>query len=102
MPSELRTNIWTLCGPAPLVVSTVPPGAADALASAVGAVEGRVLFDVVYAPWPTPLAAAWSAAGGVVVGGLELLVAQAARQVTLMTGLDAPVDAMRAAVSDRG
>lgn len=83
----------------PLVVSTVPAAAADDLAAGVGEVAGRVLFDVVYAPWPTPLAAAWSAAGGTVVGGLELLVAQAAHQVRLMTGHDAPVAAMRAAVT---
>jgi shikimate dehydrogenase len=82
---------------ADLLVSTVPAGAADDVP--VVAAAGRVLFDVVYAPWPTPLAAAWSSAGGTVVGGLELLVAQAARQVTLMTGMDAPVDAMRAAVA---
>jgi shikimate dehydrogenase len=81
-----------------LLLSTVPAGAADAIRVA-GDVTKRVLFDVVYAPWPTPLAAAWSAAGGTVIGGLELLVAQAARQVTLMTGREAPVEAMRAAVT---
>ncbi|MBV9096584.1 MAG: shikimate dehydrogenase, partial [Frankiaceae bacterium] len=80
-----------------LLVSTVPAGAADAL-HVVDSLAGRVLFDVVYAPWPTPLAAAWSAAGGTLVGGLELLIAQAAHQVKLMTGKDAPLDAMRAAV----
>ena len=36
-------------------------------------------------------------AGGRVVGGLELLVEQAAEQVHLMTGHQPPVDAMRAA-----
>jgi len=81
---------------APLVVSTVPAGAADAVA--VGDVRGKVLFDVVYAPWPTPLAAKWATAGGVVIGGLELLIAQAAHQVELMTGHAAPIDAMRAAI----
>jgi shikimate dehydrogenase len=55
------------------------------------------LFDVVYAPWPTQLAAAWSTAGGDVVGGLDLLVAQAALQVHLMTGREPPTDVMRAA-----
>lgn len=86
---------------APLVVSTVPAGAADPLAANLGDVSGRVLFDVVYAPWPTPLAAAWASRGGAVVGGIELLVAQAAHQVTLMTGRQAPVEAMRAAVIRR-
>jgi shikimate dehydrogenase len=71
-----------------LVVSAVPAGAADALAGAVPTGPG-VLFDVLYDPWPTPLAAAWSAAGGHVVGGLELLVQQAAEQVRLLTGTDA-------------
>lgn len=85
---------------ADLVVSTVPAGAADALAA--GDATGRVLFDVVYAPWPTPLAAAWSARGGRVIGGLELLIAQAAHQVKLMTGAEPPIDAMRAAVASAG
>ena len=84
---------------ADLVVSTVPTGAGDSLAASVPPRPG-LLFDVVYAPWPTPLAAAWASAGGTVVGGLELLVAQAAEQVRLMTGKQAPVDRMRAAGED--
>jgi shikimate dehydrogenase len=57
-----------------------------------------VLFDIVYDPWPTRLAAAWMAAGGTVVGGLDLLVEQAALQVELMTGCrPAPLGAMRVA-----
>ncbi|WP_062215569.1 shikimate dehydrogenase [Streptomyces sp. NBRC 109706] len=82
---------------APLVVATTPAGATDGLAEAVPAAPG-VLFDVLYEPWPTRLAAAWSAAGGQVVGGLDLLVHQAVCQVELMTGLaPAPLAAMRAA-----
>ena len=77
-----------------VVISTVPAGAADALTPPP---EPRLLFDVVYAPWPTVLAGAWARAGGRVLGGLELLVAQAAEQVRLMTGRDAPDAAMRAA-----
>jgi shikimate dehydrogenase len=81
---------------ADVVVSTVPAGAADALADAVPAAPG-LLFDVVYAPWPTALAGAWATAGGQVVGGLDLLVAQAAEQVRLMTGQEAPIAVMWAA-----
>jgi shikimate dehydrogenase len=81
---------------ATLVVSTVPAGSTDALAGGLGRVTG-VLLDVVYAPWPTPLAAAWTRGGGQVVGGLELLVEQAAEQVRLMTGRQPPVESMRAA-----
>ncbi|WP_019634494.1 shikimate dehydrogenase [Actinomadura atramentaria] len=80
-----------------LVVSTLPGGAADAFAAPVAA-SGAALFDVVYAPWPTALAAAVSAAGRPVVGGFAMLLHQAVRQVALMTGrADVPVEAMRAA-----
>lgn len=68
-----------------LVVSTVPGQAAAGLIAVLPERPG-VLFDVVYDPWPTTLATAWAAAGGTVVGGLDLLVHQAALQVALMTG----------------
>lgn len=77
-----------------LVISAVPP--VPALAE-LGFPPGAALLDLVYAPWPTPLASAAMARGAAVVGGLPMLVAQAAEQVRLMTGRTAPVDAMRAA-----
>ena len=79
-----------------VVVSTVPPGGADELATQIHEASG-VLLDVVYRPWPTKLAAAWQAAGGTAVSGLAMLVAQAAEQVRLMTGLEPDVAAMREA-----
>ncbi|WP_433478992.1 shikimate dehydrogenase [Spirillospora sp. CA-142024] len=83
--------------PADLVVSTLPGRSADAFAEPV-AESGAALFDVVYAPWPTVLATAVQRAGGTVVGGFEMLLHQAVRQVALMTGReDVPVEAMRAA-----
>jgi shikimate dehydrogenase len=83
---------------AEVVVSTVPAGAADAVAALVPDVGGLgVLLDVVYAPWPTELGRAWAAEGGLALGGFEMLLHQAVAQVRLMTGLDAPVEAMRAA-----
>ncbi|GGU51490.1 shikimate dehydrogenase [Streptomyces lavendofoliae] len=82
---------------APLVVATTPAGTTDALAAEVPDRPGT-LFDVLYDPWPTALAAAWSARGGGVVGGLDLLVHQAVLQVERMTGrAPAPMAAMRAA-----
>lgn len=82
---------------APLVVATTPAGATDALAAAVPERPGA-LFDVLYEPWPTPLAGAWAARGGTVVGGLDLLVHQAVLQVEQMTGAArAPLAAMREA-----
>ncbi len=85
-----------------VVVSTLPAGAADGWAAhlvrRLGDAEGPgALLDVVYVPWPTPLAAAWAAAGGPVASGFAMLLHQAAEQVRLMTGLEPPVVAMRSA-----
>ncbi|MBT2441412.1 shikimate dehydrogenase [Streptomyces sp. ISL-36] len=81
----------------PLVIATTPAGTTDDLAPAVSGAPGT-LFDVLYHPWPTPLAAAWSEHGGKVFGGLDLLVHQAVLQVEQMTGRSpAPLAAMRAA-----
>ena len=94
---------WEASGPAmtaPIVLATVPPGAADALAGSIPASPG-LLFDVVYDPWPTPLAAAWIEQGGQVCSGLDLLVWQAVEQVRLMTERTVPVQVLRAAVADR-
>ena len=91
---------------ADVVVSTVPAGGTDALAASLGrpGLGGTdeplgVLLDVVYDPWPTPLAMAWAARGGTVVGGATMLLHQAGEQVRLMTGRPAPLDAMRAALA---
>lgn len=80
----------------PLVVACTPAGGTDGLAAS-GWPAATALFDVLYAPWPTALGAAALAAGAPVVGGLPMLVAQAAEQVRLMTGRTAPVGAMAAA-----
>ncbi|MEV1046554.1 shikimate dehydrogenase [Streptomyces sp. NPDC049916] len=82
---------------APLVIATTPAGSTDGLAAEVPQTPG-ILFDVLYDPWPTALAAAWSARGGPVVGGLDLLVHQALLQVEQMTGCaPGPLAAMRQA-----
>jgi shikimate dehydrogenase len=84
------------CGRADLVISTVPKGVADRLEVAWR--PGTVLFDALYDPWPTPLAARAEAAGARIVSGLDLLLTQAVHQFVLFTGVPAPVDAMRAAL----
>ncbi len=77
-----------------LVASTIPAEAQDArlVAACAGA---PVLFEVLYHPWPTPLAA--SAGDRVLVSGLDLLVHQAAVQFELFTDQPAPLAQMRAA-----
>lgn len=78
--------------------------------TAAHATDGRplpdtpgVLFESIYAPWPTDHAARWQDAGGRVLSGLDLLVHQAAQQVLLMTRVHpgnrgAIVEAMYAAL----
>lgn len=77
-----------------LVVSTIP-AAAQGVDLVDRCRDAEAIFEVLYDPWPTPLAA--SATDRVVVSGLDLLVHQAAVQCTLFTGAEAPLAAMRAA-----
>ena len=85
---------------APVVVSTVPLDAQPTVADLPWH-DGQTVLDVLYAPWPTLLAERVEAAGGTVVGGLEVLFWQATVQVELMTGHPAPIAAMRAALDAR-
>ncbi|MBL7261260.1 shikimate dehydrogenase [Actinoplanes sp. LDG1-01] len=81
------------------VISTVPKGAADHLAGRVAWRDGTVLFDAIYDPWPTPLAADALAHGVRVLSGLDLLLAQALSQFEQFTGVTpAPEEAMRSAL----
>ena len=82
---------------ADLIIATLPAGAADQFAD-LPVRPDQALLDAVYHPWPTPLAAAFAAAGAPVVSGAAMLLRQAARQVELMTGSAAPVEAMQAAL----
>ncbi|MCC2308403.1 shikimate dehydrogenase [Cellulomonas chengniuliangii] len=89
---------------ADLVVSTLPPRAADQIAAeltAAGARAAGVLIDVAYDPRPTELSTAWAAAHGVMVQGERMLLHQASEQVRLMTGHPAPLAAMDAALTAR-
>jgi shikimate dehydrogenase len=95
-----RAGAWDT--PPEVVVSTLPAGAADPLLNPTVTEAVRrdrpVLLDVVYAPWPTPLASVWAGHGLPVVSGLSMLLHQAVAQVELMTGVPGPVAAMRGAL----
>ena len=95
---------------ADVVISTLPPRAADALAGELAEELAAkrpgelpphgspgVLLDVAYDPWPSRIAAVWQAAGGTVVPGLEMLIYQAVEQVRHFTGLG---EALPAGVTD--
>jgi shikimate dehydrogenase len=79
---------------ADVVVSTVPAGVADGCAPAVA--RAGLVLDVVYHPWPTPVARAVAEAGGRLVTGLDMLLHQAFGQVEQFTGRPAPREEMAA------
>jgi shikimate dehydrogenase len=99
-PSAPAVTVAPLSGAEPfaadVVVSTVPATAQlpDLVARCAGV---PVVFEVLYDPWPTPLAAAARADGRTLVGGLDLLVHQAVLQLEHFTGAAAPLEVMRAA-----
>lgn len=65
------------------VISTLPGASEHELAYPQAVREAAVLLDVAYEPWPSALSRAWSAAGGTVVSGLEMLLHQAIGQVRI-------------------
>jgi 3-dehydroquinate dehydratase/shikimate dehydrogenase len=71
------------------------PALADQLRGA------RLAYDLVYNPGDTRFQREARAAGCETIGGLTMLVAQAAEQFKLWTGRDAPVDVMREAALRR-
>jgi shikimate dehydrogenase len=94
-------------GPADLLVNATSVGLdarvsdADALAllELVGASPPGLVVDLVYrSDGATTPVCAWARSGAAtVVDGLDVLVAQGARSFSLWTGLEPPLEAMRAA-----
>lgn len=83
--------------PADVVISTIPANGQQPYADRLAAMA-PVIFDVIYAPWQTPLLRSAEAAGRGSIRGFDLLLHQAGRQVELMTGVAAaPLDDMRVA-----
>ncbi|MFD1826829.1 shikimate dehydrogenase [Mumia zhuanghuii] len=77
-----------------VVVSTVPAAAIATYAPRL-ATRCDAVFDVIYDPWPTPLARAAQAEAVPVASGLDLLAHQAAAQVRLMTGREVSASLLR-------
>lgn len=82
-----------------MVISTLPPFAADQVASQLQGTSSGVLLDAAYDPAPTALVTAWEKLGGTAVSGERMLLHQAVEQVRLMTGKRGPVDQMSAALN---
>ncbi|MCP3421335.1 shikimate dehydrogenase [Nocardioides pinisoli] len=93
-PEVSTRSLATAGSTVDVVVSTVPAAAqTPELVERLAGVP--VVFEALYDPWPTPLAAAARDSGRALVGGLDLLVHQAALQVGLFTGRPAPLATMR-------
>ncbi len=95
-----------LAGASDIIVNATPVGMTGVVAGSDGlpfglSVDslgpGQLVADLVYAPATTPLIAAARARGSSTCNGLGMLIHQAARQVNIWTGRDAPVEAMSAA-----
>jgi len=85
-----------------LLVNTTPVGTAPHIDETPLAAEllggGGLVYDLVYNPGRTRLLRDAADAGCGTLGGLEMLIAQAAMQVATWFPVEPPVDAMRAAI----
>jgi shikimate dehydrogenase len=91
-----ETDIGALAATCAVLVSTVPAEAAAPHAAELALAP--CLLDVIYHPWPTPVADAVAARGGQLATGLDMLLHQAFGQVEQFTGQAAPREAMRDAL----
>lgn len=95
----LRVRRWAesdfdaLAESAAVLVNTAPAAATAGLAASLARAEH--VLDVIYHPWPTPLA---EARGGSLATGLDMLLHQAFGQVEQFTGKEAPRREMRDAL----
>ena len=81
-----------------LLVNTTPVGSRATPGTPFeGRLDGRVVYDLVYDPDPTPLMRAATESGCEVIGGLEMLIAQAERQFEIWTGQRPPRNLFAAA-----
>ena len=89
------TDIAQITMAADVVVSTVPSAGIEPYAPALAHAP---VLDVIYDPWPTPLAVCAASNGYHAVGGLSMLAGQSYSQFEQFTGVEAPREKMREAL----
>ncbi len=90
-----RADVLVNATPIGMTATRLPLGGADAELPVPG--EGQWAIDLVYEPLRTEFMKAAEGAGAAVVGGLGILVHQAALAFEQMTGVPAPLEVMREA-----
>ena len=92
--AELRRSTWDVLINATPVGSSAAPD--ESCVPAGLHRPGSVVLDMVYQPLETRLLREAQAAGCTIVDGLQMLLAQAAGQFEAWTGVEAPLDVMKA------
>jgi 3-dehydroquinate dehydratase/shikimate dehydrogenase len=98
-----ETTTWPPTGDAALVVNATPVGTAPDVARtpiAAGSVTTALAYDLVYNPDDTQFLKDARAHGARTIGGLDMLVAQAARQNAWWTGARVESDVFRRAAQE--
>ena len=96
-------SAWPPSGDAAIVVNATPVGTSPADADApipAGSVRAALAYDLVYNPEDTTFLKDARAAGARTIGGLEMLVHQAARQCEWWTGARVDADVFRRAARE--
>ena len=84
-----------------VLVNATPVGSEKTPGTPMGQapLDGRIVFDLVYAPAETEMLRMATAAGCQTIGGIEMLIAQAERQFELWTGQRPPAGLFEAAAT---
>ncbi|MGH9868318.1 MAG: shikimate dehydrogenase [Candidatus Polarisedimenticolia bacterium] len=97
-PSRLSSHSYeVLVNATPIGMAPRNGRGAPRLPVPAAAVKGRLVYEVIYQPEATSLITLARKRGIAVLGGLEMLLRQAAEQYELFTGRTAPLSAMREA-----
>jgi len=99
MTTDRRLTTDILVNATPL--GTTGDRQAKSIAKADELAGVQLVYDLVYNPAETKLIKEAKTAGVKTLGGLEMLIAQGARQFEIWTGGEAPIDVMKAAVEQR-